>query len=83
MRRRVTVVVRSVCLPVCLLSHILLRKCLVVLKIPSRIQRAMEKKPLRCGDPVLPPLKVIPETDTKRELVSKAIRIHVVGLFLE
>ena len=55
MRRRVTVVVLSVC-P---LSHISPLECLFILKILSCIQRAMEVeifvgfslKPLRCGDP--------------------------------
>ena len=63
MRRRVTVVVLSVCVcvSVCLLSHISPLERLFVLKILSRTQRATEVKkyvgfslkPLRCGDPAL------------------------------
>ena len=63
MRRRVTVVVLSVCVCVfvCLLSHISPLERLFVLKILSPTQRATEVKnfvgfslkPLCCGDPAL------------------------------
>ena len=67
MRRRVTVVVLSVCVCVCLLSHISPLERLFILKILSRTQRATKVKkfvgfslkPLCCGDPALPPLKAI------------------------
>ena len=60
---RVTVV-GSVCLCVCLLSHISPMERLFVLKTLSRTQRATKVKkfvgfslkPLRCRDPALPPL---------------------------
>ena len=67
MRRRVTVVVLLVCLPLCLLSHISPLKRLFIPKILSRTQRATEVekfvgfslKLLRCGDPAVPTLKAI------------------------
>ena len=54
----------SVCLSVCLLSHISPMERLFVLKTLSRTQRATKVKkivgfslkPLRCRDPALPPL---------------------------
>ena len=63
---RVTVV-GSVCLSVCLLSHISPLERLFVLKTLSRTQRATKVKkfvgfslkPLRCRDPALPPLTAI------------------------
>ena len=63
MRRRVTVVGLSVCV----LSHISPLERLFVLKFLSRTQQATKVKkfvgfslkPLRCGDPALPPLKAI------------------------
>ena len=63
---RVTVV-GSVCLCVCLLSHISPLERLFVLKTLSRPQRATKVKinvgfslkPLRCRDPALPPLTAI------------------------
>ena len=56
-----------VCLSVCLLSHISPLEGLFFLKILSLIQRTtnvkkfvgFSVKPLRCRDPVLPPLKAI------------------------
>ena len=62
MRRRVTVVVLSVCVSVCLLSQISPLERLFVLKVLSRTQRATEVKKfvgfslklLHCRDPVFP-----------------------------
>ena len=61
MRRRVTVLVLSVCLCVCPLSHISPLERLFVMKLLSHTKWAMEVKkfvgfslkPLRCGDPAL------------------------------